>query len=123
MTRKSDPGIENLLYLDGDRYFIDDKGRYEVIFKAKKVAVTPDQTHGLRYSLTLVDSNGNRLIGFDNAHPVRPTSGPSGKKRKTLDHRHIGARTRPYLFKDADTLVKDFWTAVDTYMRRYVERD
>jgi len=36
--------------------------------------------HGLKYSLTLHGPDGSRLIGFDNAHPVRESRGPGGKK-------------------------------------------
>jgi hypothetical protein len=53
-----------------------------VKFVVKRVDTTPEQPHGLRYSLTLHAGSGERLVGFDNAHPVQPTAGPAGKSRK-----------------------------------------
>ena len=48
MTTNKDFGLENLLALNGDRYFVDDKGELEVIFKVARVAVTPVMPHGLK---------------------------------------------------------------------------
>ena len=53
MTAKKDLGTDNLLVLNGDRYFVDEKGEFEVVFKVVDVEVTPQMPHGLKYSLML----------------------------------------------------------------------
>jgi len=56
-------------------------------------------------------------MGFDNAHPVRRRSGPGGKPGVMFDHKHGLKAVRPYAYKDAATLLADFWTAVDAVLR------
>ena len=68
--RDRDPGAEVLLDLDGQVFVVDAKGGYWVRFSVNRVASTPERPHGLKYSLTLHGTDGSRLIGFDNAHPV-----------------------------------------------------
>ena len=113
MAKKSDHEIDNLLALDGDRYFVDDKGEFEAVFKASRVEETPDRPHGFKYSLVLLNSKGERVVGFDNAHGVDKGSGPGKKRPKQYDHKHIGNKVVPYEFKDALTLIEDFWAEVD----------
>jgi hypothetical protein len=72
--------------------------------------------HGLRYSLTLHGPEGSRLVGFDNAHPVSSTAGPGRRSRARHDHRHRYGQTRPYVYKDAATLVRDFWAEVEAVL-------
>jgi hypothetical protein len=62
--------LEFLLAFDGRIHQIQ-KG-YWLKFEIKRTAPTPERPHGLRYSFTLHDPNGNRLMGFDNAHGVAP---------------------------------------------------
>jgi hypothetical protein len=102
-----------LLDLDGQVFVVDIKGQYWVRFSVQGVASTPDRPHGLNYSLTLHGPDGDRLVGFDNAHAVRESRGPGGKSRGPLDHRHRMGSVRPYRFKDAATLLEDFWGEVD----------
>ncbi len=113
MTKKRDVGQENLLDLNGDRYFVDEKGEFEVVFKIKCVAVKPKTPHGLKYSLVLLNAKGERVVGFDNAHGTHHGSGPSKKRSAQNDHKHIGNRVTPYEFRDALTLLQDFWKEVD----------
>jgi hypothetical protein len=47
------------------------------------------------------DESGARLLGFDNAHPIREGSGPGGRTRIQYDHRHTGERTRFYHYAHA----------------------
>ncbi len=113
MTKKRDFGSDSLLALDGDRYFVDDKGDLEAIFKVTSVAVSPGRPHGLKYTLMLLNAKGERIVCFDNAHAVSQGSGPGKKNSKQYDHKHIGKKVTPYEFKDAYTLVADFWKEVD----------
>jgi Family of unknown function (DUF6516) len=112
-----DPGIEVLLDLDGQVLVVDAKGRYWVRFSVKRVSSSPERPQGLKYSLTLHGPDGSRLVGFDNAHPVRESHGPGGKARGPLDHKHRMATVRSYRFKDAATLLEDFWAEVDKLLR------
>jgi predicted transcriptional regulator len=59
------------------------------------------------YSLTLHDENGDRLVGFDNAHAAPSRKGRS--RRVAHDHRHRLRAVRPYEYQDAATLLEDFW--------------
>jgi Family of unknown function (DUF6516) len=115
--RDRDPSAEMLLDLDGQVFVVDAKGGYWVRFSVNRVASTPERPHGLKYSLTLHGPDGGRLIGFDNAHSVRESRGPGGKSRGPLDHKHRQETVRPYRFKDAATLVEDFWTEVDRLLK------
>ena len=115
--RDRDPGAEVLLDLDSQVFVLDTKGRYWVRFSVSRVDSTQERLHGLKYSLTLHGPDGSRLIGFDNAHPVRESRKPGGKSRGFLDHKHRMGTIRPYRFKDAATLLEDFWAEVDRFLR------
>jgi hypothetical protein len=113
MTKKKDFGIDSLLALNGDRYFIDDKGDLETIFKVTCVAVSPGRPQGFKYTLMLLNAKGERVVCFDNAHAVSQGSGPGKRHSKQYDHKHVGNKVTPYKFKDAYTLLADFWNEVD----------
>ena len=51
MNKVIAPGVEGLLALDGDRYFIDDNGVFEVVFKVRRCTETLERPHGLKYSI------------------------------------------------------------------------
>ena len=108
-----DPTIEWFLDLDGTIHFVDEKCRYRVKIETKRTDVTPERPHGLSYSLTLHDANNERILGFDNAHPVRASEGPGGRKHRFYDHRHRYDKTRVYRFVNTETLITDFYKAVD----------
>jgi hypothetical protein len=80
LGKKKDHGLETLLALDGDTYVIHEAG-YWVKFDVKRVEPAPEWPHGIKYSLTLHGPGNERLVGFDHAHAVRKTSGPSGKHK------------------------------------------
>jgi len=103
--------------LDGQVFVVDGKGQYWVRFSVSRVASSAERPHGLNYSLTLHGPGGQRLVGFDNAHSVRESHGPGGKSRGPLDHKHRMETVRPYRFKDAATLLVDFWTEVDKLLK------
>jgi len=115
--RDRDTGAEALLDLDGQVFVVDAKGQYWVRFSVSRVASTPERPHGLNYSLTLHGQGGSRLVGFDNAHPVRESHGPGGKSRGPVDHKHRLETVRPYRFQGAATLLEDFWAEVDRFLK------
>lgn len=111
-----DPSLDTLLDLDGQVLVVDAKGNHWVRFVVKRVLPTTERPHGINYSLTLHGPDGQRLVGFDNAHSVQPTSGPSGRSRRRHDHRHRHGAVRPYGYEDAATLLADFWREVDAVL-------
>lgn len=110
-----DRSLDTLLHLDGVSYVVD--GPFWVKFEAKQVPVTPEKPHGLDYSITLHDGDGQRIFGFDNAHAISEGSGPGAKTRIEYDHSHKGERVRFYDYKDAVTLLTDFWTEADKILK------
>lgn len=56
--------------------------------------------------------DGERLVGFGNAHPVGRQ-----KRGAPQDHRHLLRTVRAYEYRDAATLLGDFWTTVDAVLR------
>lgn len=109
-----DKDIDTLLDLDG--VIIEQIGGYWTKFEIRRIPrVTEEIPHGIRYSLTLHDCHGERIMGFDNAHAVK--AGNKGKYhgRKIYDHRHRHAEDEgiPYQFVNAYQLLKDFWFEVD----------
>jgi len=111
----SDGSLDTLLDLHGLTLFIDDE--YWVKIVAIRVDASPERPHGLSYSLTLHDGAGNRLVGFDNAHAVSDLTGPGSKSSRGFDHRHRRGLVRRYDYRDAATLLEDFWAEVDTVLR------
>src|SRR5208337_364811 len=114
---KRDPSLDALLELDGQVLVIDPETRYWVRFAVRRVPASEAKPHGLDYSLTLHRPDGERLMGFDNAHPVKGGSGPGAKIGSTFDHKHRLNAVRPYEYKDAWTLLADFWSTVDAVLR------
>jgi hypothetical protein len=112
-----DHGLDTLLELDGQVFVVDPAGKHWVKFRVTKVAVNVEKPHGLDYSLTLHDENGERLVGFDNAHAVSAGKGPGRKKSKRQDHKHRLRTIKPYEYKNAVKLLEDFWTEVDAVLR------
>jgi hypothetical protein len=108
-----DPSLDTLLGLDGQAFFIDEDGSYWVKFEVRTCAVSPQRPHGIKYSLTLHGPKGERLVGFDNAHAMqKPADATRGAQRKH-DHKHRLRTIRPYDYRDAATLLADFWKDVD----------
>ena len=74
--------------------------------------VSPEKPHGLDYSLTLHGPDGERLVGFDNAHPIAMR-----RRGEPQDHRHRLRTIKPYEYTDAATLLADFWALMDAVLR------
>jgi len=51
MSKTKDTGLEVLLALNGDRYFVDERGEFEAIFNVNRVAKSPQRPSGISYSL------------------------------------------------------------------------
>ena len=114
---KPDPSLDTLLDLDGSVLVVDPETKHWVRFVVTRVEATEVKPHGLDYSLTLHGPDGERLVGFDNAHPVRLRWGPGGKPVGAQDHRHRLKTVKPYDYLDAATLLGDFWDEVYAVLR------
>lgn len=115
---RKDPGIANLLDLHDQ--IIDQDGGYWVKIEAWRVEVTADVPHGVRYSLTLHEPYGKRILGYDNAHAVKPPKKfKYAGRRLTYDHkhRHVSDKGVPYEFQDAQQLLIDFFNEVDRVLK------
>lgn len=118
--RSSAIGLEYLLGLDGKIEVQNDAG-YWVKMEVSSVDVTAERPHGIRYSLTMHAPDNTRLIGFDNAHSVRPADShfKHAGKRFPYDHRHRHALDEGvlYEFDTAYQLVSDFYAEVDRVLK------
>ncbi len=101
--------LEFLLAFDGQVHWLAEG--YRLKFEIKRVTATAERLHGLRYSFTLHDPYGRRLMGFDNVHTVAARGSRFAKRQTEADHWHRTERDegRPYRFVDADTLLADFF--------------
>ena len=110
--------LEFLLAFDGRRHWY--KGGYCAKFEIKRARPTRQRPHGLRYSFTLHDPDGTRLVGFDNAHAVAAAGSRFKKRPAAVDHWHRTENDpgRPYGFKDAATLVEDFFDEIERVLTR-----
>lgn len=71
------------------------------------------EEHTLEFLLAF---NGRtRLVGFDNAHTVKPRGSRFKGRPKEADHWHRteNDKGQPYKFKDAETLIEDFFNEVE----------
>lgn len=109
-----DKDVEPLLDLDGS--ILDQGNGYWIKIEARRVRPTPGVPHGIAYSLTLHDRYGTRVLGFDNAHAVKPR-GRFKYAGRILGHDHVHRRPRdqgvPYGYSSALRLLEDFFAAVD----------
>ena len=99
--------LETLLDLDG--YIAELGDGFWIKIEARKTKNTSNnKPYGIKYSLTLHDSNGERILGYDNAHHI-----PGMKSNVPHDHKHKGERTIKYDYESAEKLLEDFWRDVD----------
>ena len=113
-----DSGIVNLLDLDD--LILDQGDGYWIKIEAKRVIICDDIPHGIRYSLTLHEPYGKRILGYDNAHSIKlPKKFKYAGQRLPYDHkhRHISDKGVPYEFQSAHQLLQDFFEEVDRVLK------
>jgi hypothetical protein len=117
MNRAIDHTLEFLLAFDGRIHHLEEG--YSLKFAIKKVKTTKSRPHGLSYSFTLHAPDGTRLVGFDNAHGVAVAGSRYKQRPQAIDHWHRteGDEGRPYEFKDAATLLDNFFDEVERVLR------
>lgn len=122
MNLPKNPGITTLIELHGQ--IIDQGDGYWIKIEAWQVAVTEEIPHGIRYSLTLHEPYGKRILGYDNAHAAkRPKKFGYSGIRLPYDHKHQHASDNgvPYEFRDAYQLLADFFSEVDRVLKEIKE--
>mgnify|MGYP000854155442 CR=1 FL=1 len=120
MSQSTDFALTTLLDLDGHQFTIEN-GEYTIKFVANLVEPTENTPHGVRYSLTLHDKTGVRVLGYDNSnHDYRPLSKRQHVARKIeWDHRHHKDTVTQYNFSTAANLLEDFWEDVRRVVGRW----
>lgn len=112
MTDKTNySDIETLLLLDGEIFPM--SNGYWTKFEVRKVSPSEQIPHGIRYSMTLHDRDNRRIIGYDNAHAVKPKRKKYGANRVVWDHKHQNNFVEAYEFESAGQLLEDFWNNVN----------
>lgn len=107
-------GLQTLLELADS--VIDQGDGFWVKIEAWTVAPTKGMPHGIRYALTLHEPYGKRILGYDNAHALKPSKKfKFSGQRLAYDHkhRHVSDQGVPYAFVDAYQLLSDFFKEVD----------
>lgn len=104
-----DRSLQTLLDMVG--VFVSEEGWW-VKTEAKRTPVSPERPFGVRYSLTLHDKSGARVLGYDNAHGI------SAHRRVEWDHKHVRDRVQPYDYENAAKLLRDFYADVDRWLER-----
>lgn len=92
---------------------------YWTKFEAYQVEPNEQIPHGVRYSLSLHDKNNTRIIGFDNAHAIKPKRKRYGARKLTWDHKHQREKVSSYEFETAGQLIEDFWAEVEKYLGEF----
>ena len=110
--------LEFLLAFDGRIHHLEEG--YWLKFEIKRVEATEERPHGLSYSFTLHAPDGTRLVGFDNAHgaPARGSGFKPAPQASDHWHRTENDPGRPYAFKDAETLIDDFFDEVGRVLEK-----
>jgi Family of unknown function (DUF6516) len=113
VERHPEYGLEFVLPFDGRIHHLEEG--YWIKFEIKRVEASRQRPHGLSYSFTLHAPDGTRLVGFDNAHGIAAPGSKFKRPAEASDHWHRTENDpgRPYRFKDAATLVDDFFDAVE----------
>ena len=110
-----DDGLAGLLDLHGS--ILEMGMGYWVKIVARRVPADQGRPRGINYSLTLHGLNGNRIMGYDNAHSVRHNGAPAKACSVKYDHRHRREKIAPYDYTDAGSLLNDFWNDVNLILK------
>ena len=118
MTHYPDPVLEALLELDGN--VLEQEDGFWIKVEVRSMEVSEHTPHGIRYSLTLHDKCGVRVLGYDNAHAVKPPKKfKYAGRRLPYDHRHRTSSDTgvPYVFESPQRLLEDFFAEVDRVIK------
>ena len=103
-----DRTLDGLLGLNGQVFVVDAGAGLAVRFDVEPSIPNDRNPHGIEYRLSLYGPDGQRLVGFENSQQVRTGA---------FDHVRRLRTVRAYAYRDAATLVEDFWDEVDAWLR------
>jgi hypothetical protein len=84
--------------------------------ECKEVPECPERPAGLKYSLAFFGPDDRCLVRFDNSHPIKLWGRPNPVAH---DHWHRFTNSEelvPYDFKNVETLLSDFFEAIDRHL-------
>ncbi|MBC7634898.1 MAG: hypothetical protein H7251_04775 [Acetobacteraceae bacterium] len=105
---RRDPSFDSLLGLNGQTYVVDAAAGLAVRFCVAAVPVSDTNPHGIDYQMALFGRGNVKLVGFENTQQMR---------KDAFDHIQRLRTVRAYAYRDAATLVEDFWDEVDAWLR------
>ncbi len=111
---REDETLATLLNLNGEVFPMGNG--YWTRFEVWLVDPEPHIPHGVRYSLSLHDRYNRRILGFDNAHAIRPAKKGYAARKICWDHRHNREKVLPYEYESAGQLLEGFWLEVEKIM-------
>jgi len=114
---RADHTLAYLLDLDGEEIVYD--GGYVARFRVRQIAATSERPHGISYSLSFHAPDGQRLMGYDNAHNPPRRSGGYAERQAAFDHWHRDEtdQGRPYRFDTAEKLIADFFDEIERILK------
>jgi hypothetical protein len=101
--------------LDGE--IMEMGGGFWVEIAAARISPSAGKPAGVAYSLCLIGPGDERLVCYDNAHPIRAGTGPGARRTVPYDHMHRRTTVKPYRYKNAEALLVDFWTDVERMLK------
>ncbi len=107
-----DYSLEYLLNLDGFEFTYESGYWYKI--EIKRIQITKERPHGIKYSLTLHDKYNKRVFGMDNAHGIKISKKLTGRV-VMYDHLHKNKADKGtlYEFENAEKLLQDFFNHID----------
>jgi hypothetical protein len=102
-----DVGFDTLPDLDGS--ILEQDGGDWVMIEVRRIPPSVRVQDGIRYSLSLHDKYGTRVMGYDKAHAVKPPKKfKFAGQRLPYDHRHRTSSDKcaPYAFESAQRLLE-----------------
>jgi len=101
-----DEAMRRLLDYDRRRYWL--VNGWSIRIRVTEIEASAGRPQGIKYAFTLLDVDGTRLLGFDNAHGIA--------RAQVYDHRHRFRRPAEFVayeFRGANELICDFFAAVE----------
>ena len=98
--------LETLLEMDGLEYNYP-SGHWLKI-EARSMRLSSNYPYEVKYSLTLHNYLGHRVMGYDNAHKI-----PGDNEDLPYDHMHRSGRIVKYQYSSAGQLLADFYASID----------
>ena len=116
-----DAGLDTLLDLDGS--ILDQGDGYWIKIVVKLTGeISAERPHGISYSLTLHDHLNQRILGFDNAHAIKPSGNKKYSGRRIeYDHKHKSFNDKGsyYEFVNGFQSIIDLFDAVDVILKEH----